>query len=192
RLPILRVERGEVPRGQGLELETAAPGLDMSSLSVDPEFYQRVVRQRAADLVELARHHGAAAILALDVADPEAYLDFEIGTGDGQGTVLDTQEQVGEDRQRLAFLDHAGGQPKRFYQPAFFYFQIHDKSGKRMFIETPTPVDNWQDEIFSFVFKYLSRFSAVDNRGMNTCAPVGEMLASVDEFLPTGCPRLIR
>src|SRR5690606_17407730 len=141
-LPVLGVEPWKIIRGQRLQLEATAPGLDMGTLAVDPEFYQRIVRQSAADFVKLARHHGTGAVLALDVADPETHFHLEIRTGDGQRAILETQEQIGKDRQRLAFLDHAGGQRKRFYQPAFFYFQIHDKSGKRMFTETPRPVDN--------------------------------------------------
>jgi hypothetical protein len=109
-----RVQARVVGRGQGLELEAAAAGLDREALVVEREADVGRIRQGAQDILQLARADGDRGVFAADVAaGGGADLDLDVGGEHRQLVAMLLDQHVGQDRQRMALFDDAGNRLQR-------------------------------------------------------------------------------
>ena len=120
------LDGGEVVGRQSRQGETAAPGLDQQLLLVDANVDQRIARQAFADVHQLARRHGDltrfGGIFECDAANQ---LDLEVGTGKRQLLAFDHQQDVGQNRQRLASFHDTGDQLQGFQQGFALNSEMH-------------------------------------------------------------------
>ena len=107
----------EVFRRQGLQREPALAGAHQQALVFEVERDFGAVRQRAQDVLQLARPHRHRAVaVALGAVGRRGDLDFDVGRQQGQLFALFLEQDVGEDRQRMPFLDDARNRLQRRQQ----------------------------------------------------------------------------
>ena len=122
-------EIGKVALRQGLQREARAAGADRQRSAVAGGFEHdlRALRQLAHDLVEHVRRHGGRAAGADLGRDRLGHFEVEIGGLEGKLGLLGPDQHVGEDRNRVAALDHAMDVAQRLQQLCAFDRDLHDE-----------------------------------------------------------------
>jgi hypothetical protein len=99
------VDDGEFRRRQCRQREAASSRADDRALAGLLELDRHAIRQRAADVEQLARRHGHFAGVEPLRFRARHHLDFEIGSGERDTVRIDVDQEIRQHGQRLPPLD---------------------------------------------------------------------------------------
>ena len=121
-------EQREIRCRQRLQVEAAFPCLHLEAVVLRVERDVGAVGQRAQDVLELARGDGEVLVArAFAGFAARRDLDLEVGRHELELVLFSFQQDVRQDRQRVAFFDDAGDRLQRFQQRiAFDLEKFHD------------------------------------------------------------------